>query len=258
VGGLNATQYSTTRLNDDARDDLVVFDRTTEKISTFVAIDNPSGTGIAWQYAPEYEAVFPTVRNWMLLVDYDGDGRKDFFTNESSGIRLLRNESANGRPVFRLITDAIITEGYSAKQPLYVSNTDTPAILDYDDDGDVDLLVGYAGTRTVGGYRAGLWQFENRGTTQNPAFVLVTTNYLGLTASLNLTNVLPAFADVDANGNSDLVVTGNGVEIRVLINAAPKGTAVRYNLATALRWPTPDGMTPGDLLTVTATASPTC
>lgn len=468
VGGLNATQYSTVRLNDDTRDDLVVFDRTTFKISTFVAIDNPSGTGIAWQYAPTYEAAFPAVYNWVLLVDYDGDGRKDLFTNGLSGIRLFHNESSGGNPVFKLVADPLMTEGYGGRQSLYVPPSDTPAILDYDDDGDVDvltfdgtgdqisyqqnlsvertgrkdgldfkrtsgvcwghfkknycndftfglecggepqlttpdlsgarplhsgntltvldtdgdgnkdllfgfvtcqnlarirsvgpnsskayftafdslfparrpilfpafpatswedvdgdgqkdllaspnvgfnenqafdfrasgwfyknmgtnqapdfqfvrtdflqsdmldlgenaapaladldgdgdmdLLIGYAGAQIANGYRAGLWQFENKGTPQNPAFVLITTDYLGLTASLALTNVIPAFADVDANGSTDLVLTSNGVAMQVLLNAAPQGSAVRYSLATAIRWPTPDRMIPGDLPTVT-------
>lgn len=478
AGGLNATQYSTMRLNDDARDDLVVFDRTTDKISTFVAVGNPSsGAGIRWQYAPEYEAAFPAVYSWMLLVDYNGDGRRDLFTSGPSGVRLFQNESANGRPAFQLVADPLMTEGYGGRQSLYVTGTDLPAILDYDDDGDVDvltfdgtgdqiayqqnlsvertgrkdgldfkrtssvcwghfkknfcndftfglecggepemtnpnpavprqdranpgrarpmhsgntltvldtdgdgnkdllfgfvtcqnlarirgagpnnskayftafdslfparhpilfpafpatfwedvdgderkdllaspnvsfnenqtfdfrasgwlykntgtnqapnfqfvrtdflqndmldlgeqaapafadldgdgdldLLVGYAGAQTATGYRAGLWQFENRGTTQTPAFVLITTDYLGLTASLLLTNVQPALVDVDANGSTDLVLTANGVEIRVLLNAVPKGAAVRYDPATAIRWPSPD-LFPGDLLTVT-------
>lgn len=473
AGGLNATQYSTMRLNDDARDDLVVFDRTTTKVSTFIAINNSSGTGVAWQYAPEYETAFPAVYSWLLLVDYDGDGQKDLFTHGTSGIRLFRNESAAGRVGFRLVGDPLMTEGYNGRQPLYVSGTDMPAILDYDDDGDIDvltfdgtgdqvayqqnlsvertgrnagldfkrtssvcwghfkknfcndftfglecggepeltippiqgvasprarplhsgntltvldtdgdgnkdllfgfvtcqnlarvrsigpnsnkayftsfdslfparnpvvfpafpvtswedvdgdgqkdllaspnvssnenqafdfrasgwfyknagtnqkpdfqfvgtdflqnemldlgenaapaladldgdgdmdLLIGYAGAQISSSYRAGLWQFENKGTTQNPAFVLVTIDYLGLTASLSLTNVIPAFADVDGNGSTDLVLRANGVEMRVLLNAAPKGGAVRYNFATAIRWPTPDRMIPGDLPTVT-------
>ncbi|GAB3642761.1 FG-GAP-like repeat-containing protein [Spirosoma arcticum] len=468
AGGLNATQYSTVRLNDDTRDDLVVFDRTTFKVSTFVAIDDPSGTGIAWQYAPAYEVAFPVVYSWILLVDYDGDGRKDLFTNGLSGVRLFHNESAGGNPVFRLMADPLMTEGYGGRQSLYVPPSDTPAILDYDDDGDIDvltfdgtgdqisyqqnlsvertgrkdgldfkrtsgvcwghfkknycndftfglecggepqlttpdlsgarplhsgntltvldtdgdgnkdllfgfvtcqnlarirsvgpnsskayftgfdslfparrpivfpafpatswedvdgdgqkdllaspnvgfnenqafnfrasgwfyknagtnlkpdfqfvrtdflqsemldlgenaapaladldgdgdmdLLIGYAGFQTTNGYRAGLWQFENRGTRQNPAFVLITTDYLGLTASLTLTNAIPAFADVDANGSTDLVLTANGVEMRVLLNSAPQGSAVRYSLATAIRWPKPDRMVPGDLPTVT-------
>ncbi|SOD92093.1 FG-GAP-like repeat-containing protein [Spirosoma fluviale] len=485
AGGLNTTQYSTIRLNNDTRDDLAVYDRTTGKVSTFIAVDNPVGSGTVWQYAPEYELAFPAVMySWMLLVDYDFDGRKDIFTNSSKGISVWHNESEGGVVSFKLAVDPLRTLGFSGFQiPLYVNASDLPAITDYDDDGDIDiitfdadgniiayqqnmsvertgkkggldfaragnqcwghfqkefcndfrfgincddgsgsggrlaapsatgrvglgspsgarplhsgntltvidtdgdghkdllfgfvsceniarlrnsgpnsvsanftsydslfparnpilfpafpstffedvdgdgqkdllaspnvnfndsylydfrasgwfykntgttqkpdfqlvqkdflqsdmldlgertapaladldgdgdldLLVGYGGVGVGSGYRGGIWQFENKGTTQSPAFVLVTTDYLGA-QSLGLTNVMPTFADVDGNGSMDLIITATGkqaVEIRALINTAPKGAAAQYSLAGATRWPTPDLMFPLDLLTVT-------
>ncbi|GAB3498169.1 hypothetical protein GCM10027341_19360 [Spirosoma knui] len=472
VGGLNATQYSTMRLNDDAREDLVVFDRTINKVHTFVAIDNPTGNGTAWQYAPEYEGAFPFVYSWMLLVDYDGDGRKDMFTYGTGTVRVFRNEGQNGQPVFRLVSDRLITEGFNGKLPLYVGGTDMPAITDYDGDGDIDiitfdpsgnlvayqqnmsvettgkkdisdfkrmgglcwghftkefcndftfgvqcdigtgagrvdpkpsgarpqhtgntlmaidangdgtkdllfgfvscentallrntgpnseqanftsfdslyparepirfpafpatfwedvdgdglkdllaspnvdlndglaydfkasawyykntgtnqkpdfqlvqknflqadmidlgeraapaladldgdgdmdLLIGYSGTTVGKEYRAGIWHFENKGTLQNPAFALVTTDYLNISKTVALSNVVPSFADVDGNGSTDLVLTGNDgqrLDIRVLFNAAPKGAAVQYNLAGATKWPTPDRVQLSELPTV--------
>ncbi|GAB3763117.1 FG-GAP-like repeat-containing protein [Spirosoma pomorum] len=141
AGGFNATQYATTRLNSDNRDDLVVFDRISSKITTFIAIDNPSGSGMAWQYAPEYELLFPEVYNWIILVDYDGDGRKDLFTHGSGSIRLFRNELQNGQTSFRSVADPLITEGFSSRLPVYANSADIPAILDFDDDGDVDILA---------------------------------------------------------------------------------------------------------------------
>jgi hypothetical protein len=118
----------------------------------------------------------------------------------------------------------------------------------------MDLLVGYAGAQTGKGYKAGIWQFENKGTVQNPAFSLVTTDYLSLAQSLTLTNTMPTFADVDGNGSMDLIVTGTGansLEIRLFVNAAAKGAPVQYSLPTAIRWPNPDLMQPGERLTVT-------
>jgi hypothetical protein len=141
AGGFNATQYATTRLNNDSRDDLVVFDRISSKITTFIAIDNPSGSGMAWQYAPEYELLFPEVYNWIILVDYDGDGRKDLFTHGSGSIRLFRNELQNGQTSFRSVADPLITEGFSSRLPVYANSADIPAILDFDDDGDIDILA---------------------------------------------------------------------------------------------------------------------
>lgn len=150
VGGLNTVQYSTMRLNDDARDDLVVFDRATSKVSTFVAIDNPMGSGIAWQYAPQYETAFPTnLYGWLLLVDYDLDGKKDVFTYGSSNVRVLHNESQNGQVAFKVAVDPLITIGLGGSQQLYVSPVDIPAITDYDDDGDIDIITFDAGGNVI-------------------------------------------------------------------------------------------------------------
>ena len=134
AGGLNACQFSTMRLNDDDRDDLVVFDRTSNKISTFI------WTNTGWQYDPTYETAFPATLNWMLLVDFDGDGKKDLFSYSVSGVRALRNTSSAGKVSWQVAADPIQTIGLAGKQPLYVSPTDMPVITDMDDDGDIDII----------------------------------------------------------------------------------------------------------------------
>lgn len=141
AGGLNTCQFNTLPLNSDARPDLVVFDRTTDKISTFLAATDASGAFV-WQYAPQYERQFPTVINWLVLVDYDGDGRKDLFASAPSGAQVWRNVSITpGTLSWQLIASPIYQEGLSARTNLYVAGTDTPAILDYDGDGDVDVVA---------------------------------------------------------------------------------------------------------------------
>src|SRR6478736_4512553 len=52
MGGLNSPVFSTIKLNNDATEDLYVFDRNSKKSYTFLA-DNSSGTGWQWKYAPE-------------------------------------------------------------------------------------------------------------------------------------------------------------------------------------------------------------
>lgn len=141
AGGLNATQYSTIRLNSDSRDDLMVFDRTTSKVSTFVAIDNPAGTGTTWQYAPEYETAFPAISGWVLLVDYDFDGKKDIFTVGAGNVLVYHNESQTGQVAFKLTVNPIMTESFSGMIQLYISSVDIPIITDYDDDGDIDIIT---------------------------------------------------------------------------------------------------------------------
>jgi hypothetical protein len=78
----------------------------------------PGGAGRRWQYAPDYEWAFPTDLNgWVLLRDYDCDGRPDLFTFASGGdIRVLRNVAdASGRTTFALVNNQLtfpIGNGY--------------------------------------------------------------------------------------------------------------------------------------------------
>lgn len=136
AGGLNACQFSMVRLNDDSRDDLVVFDRTTSKISTFLAQTDGS-----FRYDPTYETAFPATYNWLLMVDYDADGKRDLFTAGAAGMRVYRNTSTIGKVSFQLVADPLQVEGFSGRQPLYAGPVDLPAITDLDNDGDLDIIA---------------------------------------------------------------------------------------------------------------------
>ena len=91
AGGLNSVQVNTMDLNGDNNQDLVLFDRTTNKILTFL---NESSQYV---YAPEYEELFPTeVTQWILLRDFNCDGKKDIFTSDPFGIVVFVNTTKPG------------------------------------------------------------------------------------------------------------------------------------------------------------------
>jgi len=139
AGGLNAPQFSTCKLDNDGTEDLVVFDRTANKLYTFLAQKDNLGKYF-WQYAPQYETAFPKISNWVLLRDYNLDGKKDIFTFTSSGIKVYQNTSTNNLS-FNLVADPIFSTGYSGKLNLYMSSTDIPAIADIDNDSDLDIIL---------------------------------------------------------------------------------------------------------------------
>ncbi|WP_128546430.1 T9SS type A sorting domain-containing protein [Larkinella soli] len=141
AGGINGAQYSTIHLNTDPVEDLVIYDRQTSRILTFLAEKQADGTFL-WRYTPQYEEQFPpiTLGTWMLLVDYDHDGKKDLFSHTNGGLRIMQNTSSNGRLSWKTIADPVYHEGLSGTLNLYISSTDVPAILDVDDDGDIDIL----------------------------------------------------------------------------------------------------------------------
>lgn len=136
TGGLNSAQVSTIDLNGDKVLDVVIFDRTSYKVSTFLTQNG------ALRYAPDYEAAFPAMENWCLLIDYDSDGKKDIFTATRAGIRVFKNTTVQGRGLtFTLFKDALnvkSTRGNILR--LLPDLTDIPAIADIDNDGDLDVL----------------------------------------------------------------------------------------------------------------------
>ncbi len=137
AGGLNAGQFSTMDLNEDGVNDLVVFDRTTNRVSTFLG----NATSKTYRHAPGYEARFPAMENWMLLVDYDKDGRKDLFTHTPQGIRVYRQVRNGDTWAWKLHKPLLNSYGFSGPLNLLVVATDIPALVDVDDDGDMDIVA---------------------------------------------------------------------------------------------------------------------
>jgi hypothetical protein len=150
AGGLNSVQFNTMDLNNDGIEDIVLFDRMAGAIRTFIRM------GEALQYVPEYETMFPEISFWMLLRDYNGDGRKDVFTGDNLGIRVYENTTIGAQPfTWKHIrfysgfpepkSDVLLTKGVSIKINLQLNYDDLPSIADADGDGDLDIFSpGYA------------------------------------------------------------------------------------------------------------------
>lgn len=157
TGGLNAPQFSTIDLNTDGIKDLVVFDRVSNQILTF--LNGGTANTIDYTYHPEYESRFPDMRSWCLMRDYDGDGKEDIFTSIPGGIAVYRNTTGNGQPLsFQLISNDLQAQYSSFVSSVYVGSLDIPSIVDADGDGDLDILTFELST----GNGDGMYFFKNR------------------------------------------------------------------------------------------------
>lgn len=141
-GGMNHVQFSEVDLNMDGINDLFVFDRAGDRISTF--INSGIANTIDYSFAPQYKDSFPELRDWVLFRDYNCDGKMDIFTYSSGGMAVYENTS-NGSLSFQLVT-SLLKSNYNPDTGtnfinLYVSSTDIPAIDDIDNDGDLDVLT---------------------------------------------------------------------------------------------------------------------
>jgi hypothetical protein len=152
AGGLNFLQVSDIDLNYDGIMDLFVFDRTGNKVSTFV--NGGTANTIDYIYDHQYVDKFPKLDSWALLRDYNCDGKMDIFSHTNLGIMVYKNDgdAVNGLH-FTLVKQTLYSYFIDTNPPanylnLYVTSTDIPAIYDVDNDGDIDVLTfDFAGSR---------------------------------------------------------------------------------------------------------------
>jgi hypothetical protein len=181
AGGLNAAQVNTMDLNGDNKQDLVIFERTTSQVLTYLNQSNQ------YVYAPFYEAFFPAeINQWMLLRDINCDGKKDIFTSDPFGLVAYINTTKPGQPLsWRPFNKSsanspspISTVGFSGVINLKINADDIPAIDDIDGDGDLDILnVRFVGIGTVEWHRN--MTKENTGRCDSMLFKRETQNWGG-------------------------------------------------------------------------------
>ncbi len=149
TGGFDVPQFAECDLDLDGKLDLVVFDREGGRLSTFLNKGAINTTN--YVYAPEYILKFPKIVDWLQMADYDGDGKIDIFTAIPGGLRVYRNisDDINGLK-FQNKFPEVLCDYTSLTTRLYIGNIDMPAILDVDDDGDIDILTFYQSIDTSG------------------------------------------------------------------------------------------------------------
>ena len=91
AGGIDAAQFASCDINLDGKKDIIVHDREGSKLSCFLNIGGPNE--INYQYDIRYNNRFPVIGEWMLMMDYDGDGKEDLFCDRNGGIACYLNIS---------------------------------------------------------------------------------------------------------------------------------------------------------------------
>lgn len=172
TGGFNHIQFSEIDLNLDGTNDLIAFDRSGFKVSTF--INNGISGVVDYTYSPKYIDSLPSFESWVLFRDYNCDGKQDILTYFSGGVKVYKNTSTTSLS-FELVTNAIQSDYLpddvnDNRINLYISSTDIAAFDDIDNDGDLDILTfGVSGTNVE--YHKNLSQ-ELYGTCDSLRFML--------------------------------------------------------------------------------------
>lgn len=166
-GGLNAAQFQTMDLNADGLDDLVIYNRISRDISTYLNFNNQ------YIWSPEFAYQFPDdVIHWLILKDFDCDGLKDIFTSTALGIKVYRNTTAGNKLTWEVAKPFL---SFDSGTNIQVSPNDIPGIADIDGDGALDILTYRFGTSTTVDY------FQNTGTCGSLEFTRAERQWGGFT-----------------------------------------------------------------------------
>jgi hypothetical protein len=131
--GINSAQIQTIDLTGDGKEEWVVWDINSRQLQVFEKV------GEQFRIRPELSYFFPSdVSGFLVLADYDRDGKKDLFTSTALGVKAYRNNSSGSQISWALAQNFLRLEGANN---IPANNLDTPLLQDLDGDGDLDLLL---------------------------------------------------------------------------------------------------------------------
>lgn len=135
-GGLNSAQMNDPDLNGDGIRDLLVYEKTENRVLTFIT--DSSGT---YRLNRDFIPHIPTIQGWVVTKDMNCDGIDDLMTYNNGSIAVYKGYRDNDTLKYELWLDEINYYGNSGKINLYGTFVDRPAFVDIDNDGDMDILT---------------------------------------------------------------------------------------------------------------------
>ncbi len=248
AGGLNFPHFSTLDLNDDGSQDLLVFDKTGVRVIPFLNTAN-SGTP-KYEYAPQYRHAFPKGQSFYMLKDYNCDGKKDIFTGSSGNIVVYENTSSGGSLSFQKMHSTTYLEAVypssSTSAAISMTSADAPAIIDLDNDGDLDILAFLFGENALAWienkqgcglqmeFREKCWgHFEESGNTNEIIFNSCTPSKFKTNGALHAGSSVLAL-DLNADGVKEVLISDVSYpNVQALFNSGTTDSAYMSSKDTA-------------------------
>ncbi|MCE3297280.1 MAG: hypothetical protein K0R65_2994 [Crocinitomicaceae bacterium] len=177
---------------------------------------------------PANVSVFPAA----FYVDANLDGIKDLvvcpnakgISHNEKSIYFYENTGSNAQPVF-----SFRSKSYFQEDMIETGTGSIPVFVDQNDDGLQDLLVAeFFRYKEQLSKESVFYHYRNTGTPGEPFFSFVESDYLALSTSGLGLRIVPAFGDIDTDGDQDLFL---GLEDGTLIyreNTAGTGNPLAF------------------------------
>lgn len=131
--GINSAQIQTIDLTNDGVEEWVIWDINARQLQVF------EKEGESFSLRPELSYFFPAdISGFLVLADYDQDGKKDLFTSTPLGIKVYKNTSQGSQISWQIGQNFLKLDGANN---IPVNNLDTPLFQDVDGDGDLDMVI---------------------------------------------------------------------------------------------------------------------
>jgi hypothetical protein len=177
--------------------------------------------------------IFPVA----YYVDVDGDGVKELLvtTNEplaaksTNNIWLYENTGTTAKPVFNYSGNNF----FMFDETIDLGTRSSPTLVDIDQDGDEDLIVGtYGDFDQTKYFNDRLVWYKNIGKVAGRSvFQMADTNFLMLSKDTPVLGMSPTFADLNGDGKKDLIIGEmNGYLYHYINNSV--GTNFNFTLQT--------------------------
>jgi hypothetical protein len=157
-GGFNNPQFCMGDLNNDHIPDLIVYERSTGQVKTFINTGTPGSP--KYIYQPLYARNFPRLLEYLKIEDYNRDGIPDLFHRGFAGIAAYKGYYNSSNQLCFTFYKDLFFPGHFGMVNAYTEPTDIPSFVDVDKDGDLDFFA-YSVFGTMINFYKNL-QVENR------------------------------------------------------------------------------------------------